>query len=243
MLMVILLFSPRSSRRLTPYIVGGFSALVLFYSIAVLNVIPGLDVILTPITSATGKDLTFSNRTEIWAIIKDHIDLRPILGSGYGAYWGGEVPSSPSFVFIRRLYFYPFESHNGYLEVVNDLGFVGLFCLLGYLANYIKQALELIKVQRNQAILYICVFFQQVVNNLSESFWLQIGFATVLMSLATLCMARTLYQAKRDALATRTAAAQAALAAQAARASETPARAGTGRFGNRRFGQRTIQPR
>jgi O-antigen ligase len=239
MFMVILLFAPKSSRRLTPYIVAGFSAIVLIYAVAVLKLVPGLDMILRPVASLTGKDLTFSNRSDIWVIIKEHIDLRPFLGSGYGAYWGGMVPSSPSFVFLARMYFYPFESHNGYLEVANDLGFVGLFCLIGYLVNYIKQALELMKFERNQAILYLCVFFQQAVSNLSESFWLQVGFATTLMSLATLCVARTLYEKKRQAAMSR--AAVSAAAPSAATVSvpnpnrpHNPPR----KFGGRRVGSR-----
>jgi len=231
--MLILLFSPKSSRRLTPYIVAGFSAIVLIYAVAVLKLVPGLDMILRPVASLTGKDLTFSNRSDIWVIIKEHIDLRPILGSGYGAYWGGMVPSSPSFVFLARMYFYPFESHNGYLEVANDLGFAGLFCLIGYLVNYIKQALELMKVERNQAILYLCIFFQQAVSNLSESFWLQVGFATTLMSLATLCVARTLYEKKRQAVMSRAAVSQTVMPPAAPSPLARPGKLGTRRFGSR----------
>jgi len=239
MFMLILLWWPRSSRRFTPYIVAGFSAIVLFYAVAMLKLVPGLDLLLTPITALTGKDLTFSNRTEIWLIIKEHIDLRPILGSGYGAYWGGEVPSSPSYVFLRRMNFYPFEAHNGYLEVVNDLGFVGLVCLIGYFVNYIKQGLELMKFERNQAVLYVCLFFQQTVSNLSESHWLQVGFPFVVMSFATLSMARTLYEKKREA-ALRQAASRQTVVSQAAatraplnRPAGTPRRVGVRRFGSR----------
>ena len=61
------------------------------------------------------------------------------------------------------MYFYPNESHNGYLEIVNDLGFVGLIVLFAYLIQYVRQAVRLIPFDRNQAGLYLAVFFQQAV--------------------------------------------------------------------------------
>jgi exopolysaccharide production protein ExoQ len=107
----------------------------------------------------------------IWDIIKEHVQLHPLLGTGYGAYWTGAVPSSPSYVFLSRMYFWPSEAHNGYLDVVNDLGFVGLIVLLGYLWVYVSQSLQLFRSDRQQGALYLAIFFQQAMTNLSESCW------------------------------------------------------------------------
>jgi O-antigen ligase len=191
--MLMLMRSPSNLRRYMPYIVGTFTTIVVIYAVAVLKVVPGLDILLTPITSFTGKDLTFSNRSEIWIIIKEHIALRPYLGSGYGAYWVGPVPTSPSYVFFARMYFYPGESHNGYLEVVNDLGIVGLCVLLGYLGLFVRESLQVMHVDRNQGALYLSIFFQQGILNLSGSAWLQINAAFVfaLVTLATFSIARS----------------------------------------------------
>ena len=192
--MLLLLRSPANWRPYMPYIVGVFAIIVVVFAVAVLKLVPGLQILLTPITAITGKDLTFSNRSEIWAIIKEHIELRPLLGSGYGAYWIGPVPTSPSYIFLSRMYFYPTESHNGYLEIVNDLGLVGLSILFGYLVVFVRQALQLMKLNRTQGALFLSLFFQQAINNLSETSWLSVTdlMAFTVMTLATFALSRSL---------------------------------------------------
>jgi exopolysaccharide production protein ExoQ len=140
-----------------------------------------------------GKDLTFSGRTQIWAVIRQHISQQPLLGSGYGAYWIGPVPTSPSYVFISRASnFYPTEAHNGYLDILNDLGYVGLLCLLGYLLVFLRQSLALLKFNYHQATLYLALLFEEMINNLTESDWLSsTAFALSIMTLATFALARS----------------------------------------------------
>jgi O-antigen ligase len=192
--MLLVMVAPSNLRRFMPYIVSSFAVLVVVYALAVLNLVPGMSVLLDPVAELSGKDMTFSNRAVIWDIIKEHIQLAPVLGSGYGAYWTGPVPSSPSFTFLSRMYFYPTQSHNGYLEIVNDLGFVGLTCLLGYLVSWVYQSLQLMKFDRGQSMLFLALFFQQAITNLSESTWLAINsaFAIAVATLATFSLSRAL---------------------------------------------------
>ncbi|MGO9931302.1 MAG: O-antigen ligase family protein [Steroidobacteraceae bacterium] len=200
MLMLMLLRSSPATRRYMPYLVVAFACLVIAYALAVLQLVPGLaTILLGPITAITGKDMTFSNRSMIWDIIKEHIQFHPILGTGYGAYWTGAVPTSPSYVFLSRLYYWPSEGHNGYLDVVNDLGYVGLICLLGYLAVYLRQSLQLFRIDRLQGALYLALFFQQAMTNLSESCWFSpMGILPVgIMTLSTFTLARSLLDQQR----------------------------------------------
>jgi O-antigen ligase len=190
---------PPAMRRYMPYIVGLFVAVTLAYSLAVLKVVPGLDVLLKPITALSGKDSTFTARTQIWDIIRAHIAYSPLIGSGYGGYWGGPVPSSPSFIFLGTMYFYPNEAHNGYLDIINDLGYIGLLLLLGYLVTYIRQALRLLKSNYSQAALYLALMFQQLLTNLSESHWLFIGHDFIILTVATFGLARSLMDAPPSA--------------------------------------------
>jgi exopolysaccharide production protein ExoQ len=138
--------------------------------------------------------MTFTNRAMIWDIIKEHAQLHPILGTGFGAYWTGADPTSPSYVFLLRMYFWPSEAHNGYLDVVNDLGFVGLICLLGYLTVYVRQSVQLFRTDPSQGALYMALFFQQAMTNLSESCWFSpMGILpSVIMTLSTFTLARSL---------------------------------------------------
>lgn len=191
-LMALLHRLPAYNRRPAYIVVGFFTAVILIYGLAVLQIIPGLDLLFKPIALLTGKDTTFSARSQIWAIIREHIDLSPILGSGYGGYWIGPTPDSPSYTFLGRMYFYPFESHNGYLEMINDLGYVGLICLLSYLVYFLRDCILLMKDNRAQSILFLGLFFQQLLINLSESTWLNVTAPLdfIVTTLATFALAR-----------------------------------------------------
>jgi O-antigen ligase len=91
------------------------------------------------------------------------------------------------------LYFYPTEAHNGYLDIINDLGILGAIVLVGYLVVYVRQALQLFAVERTQGALYLSVVFEQLIANLSESRWLNVlCIEFVIMTLCTVSIARGL---------------------------------------------------
>jgi exopolysaccharide production protein ExoQ len=191
--LLLLLHSSPNHRRWQPYLVGLLVVTILLYALAVLNVIPGLDTLMGPITALTSKDATLTGRTQIWAIIADHIRLHPFLGTGYAAYWTADPgPGTDSFEFIRRMgSFYPGSAHNGYLEVVNDLGWIGFGCLVAYIVVHVRQTLRLMRVEYQQACLYLALFFQQAITNLSESHWFSVlSIDFVVMTLMTMAVAR-----------------------------------------------------
>jgi len=194
---------PKWLRRYMRYILVLFTLLILGYSLVVLRLIPQLDFLLTPITALTGKDLTFSNRTAIWKIVIGQVVQHPLLGAGYSGYWV-EDPSSPSVEFTRRLGFWPGESHNGYLEVLNDLGVIGCVCLLGYLFAYVRQAIRIIEFDRHEGSLYFVLLFHQFWSCLSESHWFTASSVSfTVITLAVCCSARTLLQHRFELSATR----------------------------------------
>lgn len=196
--LLILMRSGPAMRRYLPYIVLLFTVACVSYGLAVMNVVPGLErILIDPLVSLTGKNLTFSGRTEIWQLIRENIARHPYLGSGFGAYWGaGPVPSSPSYVFVQRMWgFWPTEAHNGYYDMRNDLGIVGVLCLLGYLLAYLRQCLRLMRTDRAQAVLFLALLFQQLLINLTESTWLDLdNFCFTVMTVATVMLARALLE-------------------------------------------------
>jgi O-antigen ligase len=199
--MFLLLRSNLVKQRYTTHLVVGIAALIVVYELAIQHVVPGVDVLLAPIFSMTGKDATFSARTVIWQIIKEHIQYSPWIGTGFGAYWIGAVPSSPSIVFLSSvLALYPTESHNGYLEVMNDLGVLGLVCLALFLVMHIRQTLQLVKVDRPQAALAFGLLFHQMIMNMSESDWFSVSTTWAIIALSSLMVSRALAEAHSPAL-------------------------------------------
>ena len=119
------------------------------------------------------------------------------LGTGYGAYWVGPLPTSPSYEMLTRLFFYPTEGHNGYLDVINDLGLAGGATLLGYFVSYVRTSLALMKLDRFQAALYLTLLFRAFVADMSESHWFSVlSVDFVIMTLATTALTRSLLQAR-----------------------------------------------
>lgn len=74
--------------------------------------------------AAMGRDASLSGRDQLWARVIDEIGKSPIVGSGYGAFWvegkGRELVQTWN----------PRQAHHAYLDVLTDLGFVGLIVVL-----------------------------------------------------------------------------------------------------------------
>jgi exopolysaccharide production protein ExoQ len=195
LILLVLLRAPRGLRPYLPHFVVTLVVMLVLYAFAVLDLVPGLGTLLAPITSLTDKGTTLTGRTQIWAIIAEHIRLHPFFGSGYAAYWTGTpTDGTDSYEFVRRGgAFYPGSAHNGYLEVVNDLGWVGFVCLLAYMLTYVRQSLQLATLDSKQAALYLALYLQQAITNLAESHWFSVlSVDFVIMTMATFAVARGL---------------------------------------------------
>ena len=112
-----------------------FGHILLRASPKLLAVIPflfGLAILLLMIAIANsgevaeflGKDADISGRTLIWAFAFKHIAIRPFTGWGYSAFWTGG--DSPGAVFWATVHLGVPHSHNGYIQLAVDLGFLGV---------------------------------------------------------------------------------------------------------------------
>lgn len=98
---------------------AGISLLSLGY--AVLTLFP------EAIVALIGKDLTFTGRTDIWALVIELIDNHKMTGFGYGAFWADE--NGPSAFIVNTLDWEVPTAHNGWLEVGLALGYPGMILL------------------------------------------------------------------------------------------------------------------
>jgi exopolysaccharide production protein ExoQ len=202
MFMVMVMRVPVVKQRYTPHLIIGLVVVLILYECVIQDVIPGAYTLMSPIRAMTGKDGSLSGRTIIWDAIKEHIRAAPWLGTGYGAYWtASPTPESPSYIFMYLMFFYPSEAHNGYLDIVNDLGYVGLICLAIFLISYVRQGIELMKFDRTQAALYLSLLFHQLVMNMSESEWFARDTVFTVIMLGVCCMGRALHEGRLQARA------------------------------------------
>jgi O-antigen ligase len=98
----------------------------------------------TLIVGVLGKDLTFNARLPIWSLMLDKIGERPWLGYGYAGFWTSDEALhvlNHSWGIVSKD-IVRFNSHNGYLDLMLQLGGVGL---LLYLTHWLVVVVRLVK--------------------------------------------------------------------------------------------------
>src|SRR5258706_4516085 len=75
-----------------------------------------------------GRDLTLTGRTEVWEVVTRSILKRPLLGYGFYSFWQGMTGESAHAILATHWGFG--YAHNGMLEILLQLGFVGLIVFL-----------------------------------------------------------------------------------------------------------------
>jgi len=137
----------------------GFTFIFLFFSSDIFSLIPGY----------FGKDMTLSGRVDIWEFAWNDIEKKIILGYGFATYW---IMGTPRLEIFADLFegFKVNQAHNGFIEIMLQLGFVGLIFFLFLIAAYIYR---MIKVNSNLAILVLVAILTL---NYTESALFKVGF-------------------------------------------------------------------
>lgn len=92
------------------------------------------------VTLLSGRDMTFTGRTIIWAAVREEAARSPIFGAGYQAFWVGD-----RLALLRGgryLLGDIHQAHNGYLETYANLGLIGLTLLLVTLLGALVRGLR-----------------------------------------------------------------------------------------------------
>ena len=86
------------------------------------------------LTAIFGKDVTFTGRTDIWEYMFKEIQRHIVLGTGFQGFWTQENPRV--ILLYKEFVWLPNESHNGYIDVLNELGIVGFGLFIMMIINY-----------------------------------------------------------------------------------------------------------
>jgi O-antigen ligase len=92
------------------------------------------------IFGALGRDATFTGRTEIWSSIMDEIRDHPMIGCGFGAFWLEENRSVQLLYDNQDLAWGPVSAHEGYLDIMNETGAIGLLMVVLMVVSYFYHA-------------------------------------------------------------------------------------------------------
>lgn len=150
--------------------------------------------IMEPVSGYFGKDITISGRTfiweEVWRVINS--SARHFwIGQGYMTFWRWP----PSEETIRILGWPCPDAHNGYLDIWNELGLIGVLLLVGYLARHIRQLNEVRRVDQATYALHFAILVMMMIENLTATGWFRpITPVFLLMTYSSFSLARILLE-------------------------------------------------
>jgi O-antigen ligase len=109
------------------------------------------------VTSTLGRDESFTGRTDIWRLVINAASRKPLLGYGYGAFYGLQSEK------IGQT-----SSHSGYLDVYLETGIVGIVLLFSFLWEYYCKALREFRDSRDWGLFGICILIMSLLHNFTE---------------------------------------------------------------------------
>jgi O-antigen ligase len=129
--------------------------------------LPEIHEILGPFAGLFGKSADLTGRADVWGPLYIEIAKHWVFGIGYGAFWLG--PGSPSQPILDTLPWMPLQAHNGYLDLLNELGAVGCVLFAGLVLSQAQALSRLTRIDRRAAAVFSAVFATILISNLSES--------------------------------------------------------------------------
>jgi exopolysaccharide production protein ExoQ len=120
------------------------------------------------IANIFNKDLTLTGRTDLWTLVLDKIGQQPWLGYGFGAFWHGF--DGPSAYIWSAIAFEAPNAHNGYLDLLLELGVFGFVIYLMQFVVGCLKAISYIRFNRTSDGLWPgLVLIYTFLSNLTES--------------------------------------------------------------------------
>ncbi len=93
------------------------------------------------IPEAAGKDVSFTGRSDLWSYIIIEIQKHPFTGAGYQGFW---VVDSPEVLMLYEVFVWlPNQAHNGYLDMINEVGLIGFGIFVLMIASYFINSFRL----------------------------------------------------------------------------------------------------
>lgn len=147
------IFEPLGIRNKVVYIIIFFAIIFL---ITILTLGSG---VYTKFFYLIGKDPTLTGRTDIWYLVLSQSINELITGVGFQSFW---VPEHLSQMTLFQ-YWIPTQSHNGYVDIILETGFVGLILFLFIVFSFFK------KIDLKEEKIWVLIVIYALLLNFSES--------------------------------------------------------------------------
>jgi len=133
-----------------------------------------------------GKDPTLTGRTEIWHHVLD-MPVNRLFGTGFESFWLGDRLHKMWDIY----WWHPNEAHDGYIEILLNLGWIGVGLLGILLATGYRHVLAALRRADRSGGLKLAYFVIAVVYNFTESAFKELSPVWIFFLLATIAIPST----------------------------------------------------
>ncbi len=112
------------------------------------------------VSSAVGRDETLTGRAEVWEKVVPIAMKRPLFGHGHEGFWTTNT---------REEFDIP-GAHNGFLDIILCLGFIGLGLYGIFFISNIRKAQREMMMHFDWGVFWICSLVMLILSNITESF-------------------------------------------------------------------------
>jgi len=110
------------------------------------------------ISSTLNRDKTLTDRSRIWAFLVPYAMQKPLWGNGFGGFWTDAIREMSAS-----------DAHNGYLDIILNLGFAGLILFSMFFLSCCRRLQKILLYEFDLGTLGICFLLMLVVHNIGES--------------------------------------------------------------------------
>lgn len=153
-----------SARRHIGHVLA-FVAVTALVAYALIEVSSGRAALTNNVVESFGRNTTFTGRMELWTAVWQEAVKRPVFGHGFGGFWAGEFAQKVWEVHDWK----PIDSHNGYIDVFNELGLVGLVVVFLVILSTFGRISRGFTGDFVSARFFMALFAMVLVHNLNET--------------------------------------------------------------------------
>jgi exopolysaccharide production protein ExoQ len=129
-----------------------------------------LSVTWQAIVIGLGKDPTLSARTYIWTGALDKVSQEPLLGYGRAAFWHPDSAPAMEVGALAAKGFVPSHAHNGFIDVMLEIGLIGFAVfLLGLILSYGVALRRAYRAAEPEDLWPFAFFTLMVISNMTET--------------------------------------------------------------------------
>lgn len=145
--------------------------------------------------SANDKDITLSGRTILWDSLWGFIREKPLLGYGYGSFFSGLHRETDLLWKVHT--WSPVHAHNGYIQILLNLGVVGLLTLMiGYFSCLFTSLFKYLVSKNMQMMWIFLLLIYTVFLNLTEVSFFSVNSIVWVTSVASIYSIKKVIPAK-----------------------------------------------